>query len=307
MSLLRDIQQAAVDPSVDVSYLLRKCKILAVRLKNPEFNKWVDQELNGYKDVDSLPDYRVFRVHSKGYFSGPGGSGLKNADIPLSCIEKKFRNQLEKSYCMQPIGAYTDLLKNPKATSFQESWPPDLVAHVGQGIYQYLNCLSAWKVIPRGSIVSLVDAVRNRVLSFVLEIETEAPDAGEAPPNVSPLPQDKVSQVFHTHIYGNVGNIAEGSQHVTQAAVISVRQDDLESLKTYLTSLGIPKENVKDLEDAIGEDLESEVKKNKRLGSRVSAWLGSVLSGIAQGLIPVLQTIDANLITQAILMYYGLR
>src|SRR5665213_2227657 len=59
MTLLREIQAAATDPTVDVSTLLRKAKILAARLKNPEFEAWVDNELNGYEDRKAVPLYRV--------------------------------------------------------------------------------------------------------------------------------------------------------------------------------------------------------------------------------------------------------
>ncbi len=52
MSLLREIQNAAVDETVSLAVLLRKCKILAARLGNIEFKTWVDKELNGY-DNDS--------------------------------------------------------------------------------------------------------------------------------------------------------------------------------------------------------------------------------------------------------------
>lgn len=307
MALLREIQDAAVNPDVDISFLLRKCKILASRLKNPEFSNWVDQELNGYKSTDSLPDYRVARVHSKGHFAGPGGSGLRNANIPLTCIDQKYRKYLDKCYCMQPISAYVDLLKSSKGGNFQEPWPPDLVARVGMNIYEYMNCLTAWKVLPRTVVVALIDAVRNRVLNFVLEIEAQAPDAGEAPLNKPPLPQEQVTHIFHTHIYGNVGNIAQGSQDVTQTATMHIAENNIQSLKTYLESLGMTHENISALEIAIEEDCVEDVKQNKRLGSRVSAWLGSVMSGIAQGIIPILQNVDANLITEAILRYYGIK
>ncbi len=307
MSLLRDIQDAAVDPKIDVLFLLRKCKVLATRLRNQEFSQWIDWELNGYTDKEKLPDYRVIHVHSKGHFSGPAGSGLRNADIPLGCIEKQYREHLEKSLCMQPISAYIDLIKTSDGGSFQESWSPDLVAHVGAGIYQYMNCMSAWKVIPRPSIVSLVEAVRNRILNFVLEIETEAPEAGEAPPGKSPLSQEQVTQIFHTHIYGTVGNFAQGGQDFTQNANMSVKTNDFESLKNFLESVGFHQQQIQDLEEAVTEDSIEEVKSSRRLGPKVSNWLGSIMSGIAQGIIPIVQNVDANLITQAILIYYGIQ
>ena len=170
-----------------------------------------------------------------------------------------------------------------------------------------MNCLKAWKAIPRGAIVGLVDVVRNRILNFVLEIEAEAPDAGEAQPKTPPLSQERVKQVFHTHIYGNVGNIAEGSQHVSQTATLTVKKNDFNSLQSYLESLNIPNDKIIELKIAINKDSTAKVKRTKNLGPKVSAWLGSVFSGIAQGVIPVIQNVNTNLITQALLSYYGLQ
>jgi hypothetical protein len=267
----------------------------------------VDHELNGYNKIDNLPEYRILHTESYGNFSGESGAALNNAPIPPLCLPEEFRDRITKSYLRHPISAYASLVDREKKDNAQEQWPADMIALFARKIYRDMNCLSAWKVIPYNAVVALVDTIKTRVLNFILEIEEEAPDAGEASPNSEPMSQERVAQVFHTHIYGNVGNIAEGSQHVTQTAAISVKQNDLGSLKAYLISLGIPNQNVRDLESAIGQDSEAEVKKKKCLGLRVSAWLGSVLSSIAQGLIPVLQTVDANLITQAILIYYGLR
>ena len=70
MTLLRDIQDAAINSEIDISTVLWQCKVLAVRLGNENFKNWVDQELNGYKIIDNLPDYRILSVDSKGDFSG---------------------------------------------------------------------------------------------------------------------------------------------------------------------------------------------------------------------------------------------
>lgn len=59
MSLLRDIQDAAIDEQSQVATLLRKCKVLATRLGSQEFSRWIDNELNGYANLDELPAYRV--------------------------------------------------------------------------------------------------------------------------------------------------------------------------------------------------------------------------------------------------------
>lgn len=226
MSLLREIQAAAIDSNTDLAVLLRKCKVLAARLGNPEFKQWVENELSGYKDIDDLPEYRVMHVNSKGHFSGPFQSGLRNADIPLLCIPKKYHEILSHSYIKQPIASLESLVRDSDGT-LQESWNPNIVALVGENIYQGMNCMQAWKVIPKAGIVAVLDAVRNRILSFVLEIEAESPDAGEAPINSNPLPQDKINQIFNTYITGNVQNVATGSTNVNQTAINKADNDKI--------------------------------------------------------------------------------
>jgi AbiTii-like protein len=306
MSLLRDIQDAAISSNVDISTVLRKCKVLAVRLGNKNFQKWVDEELNGYSDVKELPEYRIFNVHSKGHFAGPFGSGLNNADIPLLCIPEQYREDFGKSYCMDAISVYESLIKTSKGDNLYEQWPPDFVALYGKNIYRGMNCLSAFKVIPHSAFVGLVDAVRNRILNFALEIESEAPDAGEAPINKPLLSQDKVTQVFNTTIYGNVGNIAEGSTNVIQTATLHVNKNDLESLRSQLLNLEVPTSEITALEMALNDDDKNVVMKEKSLGKKVTSWIGNLIIKSVKGSIPVIKELSINLITKAIFMYYGI-
>jgi hypothetical protein len=238
MSLLRQIQDAAIDSTVDLPTLLRKCKVLAARLGSEEFKRWIEFELSGYPDDETLPSYRVVHVNSKGHFSGPFGSGLRNADIPLSCVPEKLRKRLSTTYLRQPIAALAALVSEDQSGTLQEPWNPDIVVHVGQKIYEDMNCMQAWKVIPSSAIVAALDTVRTRVLNFALEIEAQNPSAGEAAPNSNPVPTDTVKQIFNMYITGNVQNLAPGSTDVRQTAEYSEGVDAqvfaklLEAIKT---------------------------------------------------------------------------
>ncbi len=218
MSLLRQIQDAAIDSSVDLPTLLRKCKVLAARLGNEDFKRWIDNELSGYDKKDDLPEYRILNVNSKGHFGGPFGSGLRNADIPLMCLPEDFRESLGHSYMMQPVAAMASLVASGKSGTLQEPWNPDLVAHFGNRIYERMVCMQAWKVIPASAIVAALDTVRTRVLNFVLEIEAQNPAAGEAMSNEKPVPQETVQHIFNTYITGDVQNLSSGSTNVSQNA-----------------------------------------------------------------------------------------
>lgn len=256
MSLLRQIQDAAINSSVDLPALLRKCKVLAARLGNDDFKRWIDNELSGYNNKDDLPEYRVLRVNSKGHFSGAFGSGLRNADIPLLCLPEDFRERLGHSYLMQPIAAMASLVEKSTSGTLEEPWDPDVVAHFGQKIYQHMVCMQAWKVIPASALVAALDTVRTRVLNFALEIEIQNPAAGEAMANEKPVPQETVQHIFNTYITGDVQNLSSGSTNVTQHARLQKGLDP--ELFTKLLEAIIAAKLPKGLETELGgvvEDL----------------------------------------------------
>jgi hypothetical protein len=203
----------------------------------------------------------------------------------------------------QGVAQYESLLKNGKGNNLQVPWPADFVAHFGKGIYRYMNCLSASMVIPNPVIVGLLDTVRNKVLSFALELETEAPDAGEGLMDAEPLPERVVGHVFNNYILGGSNTIAAGSSHFTQNTTISVRQGDLNSPSDYLKGTGLTENDLTELESAISQD---EVPQDpKKLGGRVSGWIGKMVSKAASGTWDIAVSSAADLLTKAILIYYG--
>ena len=67
MTLIEDIQTAAVDSGTDLAALLRKCKLLAARLGSDSLEEWVQWESDGYPDDAPIPKYRVWAVDLKGH------------------------------------------------------------------------------------------------------------------------------------------------------------------------------------------------------------------------------------------------
>jgi hypothetical protein len=303
-TLLRSIQEAAVGDAESISALLRRCKVLAVRLDSGELGNWVDKELNGYGADDALPTYRILRVRSLGHFFGPVGHQLRNAEIPRASLPEEYRDWVDASNLTQPIGAYEDLVRHQSGSdSFQTPWPADLLLLVGQRIYQHLNCLSAWQEIPRGALVALLDTVRNKVLSFALEIERLSPDAGEALPGAPPVASERVHQIFQTNIYGNVGNVAAGSPNSQQSVGSMVTAGDFASLATHLQRLGVGGADVADLKSAIESDRSAG---KTGFGPKVGAWLGKMVGKAGEGALKVTVDTAASILTKLISGYLGL-
>jgi len=227
MSLLREIQDAAIDSKTDLASLLRKCKVLAVRLGSADFRKWVDDELSGYKSTDDLPDYRILHVNSKGHFAGAFGSGINNADLPLFCIPEEYRESMSRANIMEPVAAIEALVSKCEGGAAQVPWSPDFVAIMATKFYQHMNCVQAWKVIPITALIGALDEIRNRILNFVIEIEAQNPNAGEAAINSAPVASDRVQQIFNTYISGSVQNVATGSYGFEQHASKTESNEEL--------------------------------------------------------------------------------
>lgn len=302
MGLYEEIQTAATDSSVPLTDLLRKCSILAARLKNDEFRAWVDRELNGYDDDDVVPSYRILSVDSFGHFSGPGGSGLRNAPIPPHTLKKELRHHVEEARLMQPVAALEDLVGTGES-SFQIPWPPDLTALVGEDIYQYQNCLQAWRAVSRGQIISILDTVRNRILAFVLEIEAELPSAGDWPSSPASVSQEAVQRVFQTTITGNVNQLIAGSHDFTASAT-QVVAGDFSTLVGAMRAIGLDDEDISELEVAIEADDSREDK--RALGGAVTSWIGKIAAKASVGTLKIAAGAALGAVMKAILAYYGL-
>jgi hypothetical protein len=274
-------------------------------LKHDAFKRWVENELNGYQTKEELPSYRVLEVQSYGHFAGAFGSGLKNAPIPPICLPKELRDLATKAYVYEGVGSLFTLVNNKKGGSLTSAWPADVVAAYGQDIYEAMNCLGAWRVIGQGQMAGILDTIRNRVLSFALEIESEDPEAGDRDASLGTLSTERVSQLYQTFILGNVGNVSSGGSHISQTATVQVVQNDLTSLQKFLSGAGIEDKDFEELKDALKAD--PQPKSPQAFGKKVSTWTGKMVSKAASGLWKVSTTVAADIISKALINYYGLK
>ncbi len=303
MSLIHDIQAAAIAQDSDIPTLLRMCKLLAARISHREFADWVDRELNGYPSVKDLPDYRVVRVDSYGSFIGTFARADK-LQIPVSVLPAKLQEQFRNAHMGSSISAYTALLSGDRSGSVQEPWPVALAVHNASKLTPDMQCVSAWKEIPIGAIVRLMDSVKTRVLGFAIDLEREAPDAGELPiGSQPPLSREKMTQIFNTNITGNVGNVANASSGFSQSSII-VEPGNWQSLQGRLLELG--------LADGDIEGLKADLERAAAAGSPeektkiASTWIGRLAGKAASGAAGVGIEVAAAGIAKAIAAYFGL-
>ena len=304
MSLIHDIQAASIARDSDIPTLLRMCKLLAARISHREFAEWVDRELNGYPNIEGLPDYRVVRVDSYGSFIG-SFSRADKLQIPVSVLPEELQEQYRHAYMGSSISAYTALLAGESSGSVQEPWPVAFALHNASTLTPNMQCVCAWKEIPIGAVIRLMDSVKTRVLGFAIDLEREAPNAGELPiGSQPPLSKEKMTQIFNTNITGNVGNVANASSDFSQSLVAIAEPGNWSSLQGRLLQLGLAASDMEGLKPDLERALATSSPEEK--SKTASTWIGRLAGKAATGAAGVGIEVAATGLAKAIALYLGL-
>ncbi|SRR5712692_1447174 len=302
MSILEDIQSAAIDSHSDLGTILRKCKVLAARLGSQPLEKWVLWESNGYPDDVEVPDYRIWSLQVKGHFFGPFQSGIQNAPIPLVCIPERVRKSYEAYECRQSIASLETALKSGEAT-LQVS-TGDLAVILGNRVYRGQNCVQTWAEFGAGHIIEVLNTVRNRILDFALAVWKESPTAGELNgQGKGRIEAAHVTQIFQTTVYGGGSATVVGSAP-NSSVNFNIVNNDFESLQDALMQQGLDTEDLQELRTALAEDAKPTAK--DQFGPRVSSWIGKMVKKAAEGTWNAGVTIAGKIVSDAITRYYGL-
>lgn len=296
MTLLDGIIQSVTETKEPIADILRRCLVLAHRLKNDAFKAWVERELNGYSGDEELPDYRTSVGVALGHFSGPVGAGLRNQPLPASVLGEELRHFARDITLRQPISAYDGA---DKKETYQLPWPADLVAMYQSSFIPGFALATAWMPVPGSMMAGVVDTVRTRLLTFVLEMQSELPDDTEQA--VKELPSEKVQQLVNIHIYGGNNNI--GDHGVINANTVIV--GDLASLKAALSGLGLSDTDAEELKSAVEAD-EKEGGDKKSLGKRALEWVGKAAVATGKAGVKIGSDVATATLTAIAMKYAGI-
>lgn len=306
MSLLHDIQGAVLREDADLGPILLKLRLLAARLGSQPLAEWVKHESEGYPTGADVPDYRILSVSYTANFSGPFGSGIKNAPISPYLIEKFAGKQWGRHEMRDSIAAVDDLLATSTKGGSLGINAANLILLLQGKVYPDYACNSVTGTISRSALAAIRHSVRSRVLELTIELEKSIPEAAAVslgPSDISGQNAAAATQIAQQIIYGNytsVSAVGEGAR-----IVVSVAERDVQGLAKFLASAGLSEDDAKALAElASGEEPES---KAEPMGPRVRTWLVENMKKAANGTWKMGVTVATDLIKEALLKYYGLK
>lgn len=292
--LVYELQKDALDAKVKVSDLLRKAYVVATKLNIPDFKDWIQKELNGYDaDKDEIPDYRLLTGEIKYY--NPY-HGLQ----PVIVRGKKIAKALQNRLTNQPISELEYLVENKKddgliCMPFSTENETFIMRNSELDSRPYLFCSPA-------AIPKIIDIVKNTILEWSLKLEEE----GITGDGVSFSEEEKKKAADNHTIHienfqGILGNVADST--VNQDNTMNIPKADFDSLARFLESKGVEQNDIEELNKAVEE--ETSIKSSGTFGSKVSAWIGEMISKAASGTWKIGVSVASQVLTAALKSYYG--
>ncbi len=276
MSIIQQLQDDIVNEQVSLASILRRAKILAYRLRHDEFKRWVDSELDGYRDENIVPQYRRCSAHS--YYDSTGRS------IEFTTVTDQESDMQD---CIIICGGVNSLEETMRERNIIVSFPHDVFSISDQNTIQRSMVRAATYItINHRYITRALEAVRNKLLDFVLELQDSFPELAESDERIGEVPPEQINYMYNTHIHGGQNVLAAGP-NIVQNVQQGVRSNDLDSLLSYLQSIGVSDDDAQELKEAVEEDGPRE--KSAGFGPRVLAWLGQkTAEGTLNATIPMI-------------------
>lgn len=155
-----ELQQMALNDGVDIEQLLRKAYLLSIRTMQKDKEEWIDNELNGYKNVDNLPDYRYVHGELKAY----GSRGW----VPMHFGKKEQAEYFSIAPFTKSVSEILEEYKKSStgfaSYSITDEWT------------QILNKSGSFSTtynffVPTGQLKQIVNSIQNKILHWTIELE----------------------------------------------------------------------------------------------------------------------------------------
>lgn len=154
--------------TIDTATTLKRLKILLFEFDKPELNEWVNSELNGYKNTNSLPDYRVFQGQVYASFL-VGYMQYTNIALPLMELSDDERNYIRRCPFVQGISAICSFAENE---SLKIVIPPELYPTLTGGT-NIDSIIEAHVSVPPTAPQEIITAIETKILEILCLLEKE--------------------------------------------------------------------------------------------------------------------------------------
>lgn len=302
MKLINEIIDILSAEKPNLTNAFIKTKVLLYKLNQKELVTWVNNELNGYQNIEELPPYRV--LSSQVLVNASNMAYQANSHpIPLSHLDSELRGELESSKLMHSLAVLEEFAKSDSQfleRPLQMEWIPIL----NKGLSNNYRIQKAWCEIPISGVFQILTEVRSRLLDFLLELSNEFGDDMTDEEVKHKASEVDPASMFNNAIFGDNTTILVGKQN-TQHVVNSKVANNFSVLEKELQRHGISEDDIHQLRAAIESDKGRIDIDNKEYGPEVKSWFKRMIGKAVDGAWQINLGVAGNVISELLNKYYG--
>jgi hypothetical protein len=282
---------------------LNKTKILATRIGNSNLLNWVNYELKGYPNNESLPEYRKTQGTILGDFIN-GRNQVSNYPIPLPDFGDATDSQLRQFSLFDSAATLELFMKNENPSlvfRFPENIKNSLEDMLRSTNGPYFQLLNIGVTVPIHFAAQALSAAKDKLLEFMLELEKEFGMETE----IEDLKRNnsKVNYIMATTINNTGdGNLINTGNESHISATINITKGSKEQLEQTLKNNSVDQADISELLTVI----DTEEATPTGFGTKVNLWFQKMLAKSLDGSWQVGVGAAGTLLAEAIKKYYGL-
>jgi hypothetical protein len=300
MKLLNEIVDLLMNESGSLNEALLKTKVLLHRIGQKELVGWVNDEINGYEDVETVPPYRQLEARVIGNITN-SRFRYSNYTLPVMHLDPHIRDFLQKAPMGQSLGVLETLVGDGK-DSLRTPTPPELLSALSEALGGY-TVVDAWSQIQQSQVRQILIEVRSRLLDFVLALQDEIGDSMTDDDAKKATARLDVAGLFHGAVFGDNVTIMvghNGQQHVHNTNV----KHDVGALAAELRRNGVGEDDIDALNSAIAQDPVPAAA--EEYGPAVKGWMSRMYGKALDGSWDVGVSVAGTLLAAVLQKYYGL-
>lgn len=187
----------AVSGKETLETMFLRLKIVLSDLESENIMNWVNGELEGYKDNEILPSYRIMKGVITGNYLVNFHFPRNNQPVPLRLlIDEDKVEKLHMMYIRDGIGTLQSFVQSEKEQHYGITFPAEFCSAISIDEIQ----IAAMRVTaPSNHLTGIISQVKTKLVDVIMELEKEFRNLDDLDIRTQVKENDSIVQII-THI-----------------------------------------------------------------------------------------------------------
>ena len=293
-----------MDNQLSLTVPMTKTKVLASRIDHQQLLDWVNAELKGYPNHDSLPPYRI----TSGVIVGDlmkFGNIISDFPLPIQELGEDLDVKIRLFRLTDNLGTLEGFLKRDNGNASITALFPDHILRVLEIPMKNTNgptfqLLKAGVKVPLHFVNKVLAEVKDKLLEFILALDKQF----DVNTEIIDLRNNsaKITNIMNTTINNQGdGNVINSGEHAKIHATINISKGNKELLEKTLAEHRVAQTDIDELLLVVDDT----PKEGQKFSEKVNAWMQKMYGKALSGAWEISAGAAGSILAEAILNYKG--